>query len=51
MTNNAAERALRGIAVGRHYAQMRIMRSWRGTCAESPVDKAVRNVLSRSSCT
>jgi transposase len=31
LSNNAAERALRGIAIGRHYAQVRIMRScqWR----------------------
>jgi hypothetical protein len=27
LSNNAAERALRGIAVGRHYAQPTIMRS------------------------
>jgi transposase len=29
LTNNAAERALRGFALGRNYAQLRIMHSWR----------------------
>jgi transposase len=51
ISNNAAERAIRPISIGRNYAQVWIMRSCRVSCAESSVDRPARSALSRSSCT
>ena len=37
--NNAAERSLRGVALGRNYAQLSIMRSAVGVCLDRGTDK------------
>ena len=48
--SNTVERSIRGLALNRNYAHVRIMRSCRTACAESPVDRPVRDALHASNC-
>ena len=48
--SNTVERSIRPIALNRNYAHVRIMRSCRTACAESPVDGPVRDALHASNC-
>ena len=50
LSNNAAENQIRPVALGRNYAQVRIMRSCRTACAELPVDRPVSDALHASNC-
>jgi hypothetical protein len=51
LDTNPVERAIRPVTLGRNYAHVRIMRSCRNACAESPVDGPVRDALRASNCT
>jgi hypothetical protein len=48
--SNTVERSIRGLALNRNYAQVRIMRSCRSACAESPVDRPVGHAGPAPSC-
>jgi hypothetical protein len=50
ISKNAAENAIRPVALGRNYVHVRIMCSCGNACAESPVDGPVRDVLRASNC-
>jgi len=51
MDTNVVERAIRPVCITRNYAHLLIMRRCGASCADLPVDRAVRDALLTTNCT